>query len=74
MQLQFYREKVGITQEQLAMQVGLSVAMIQSIENGRRIGSAKTIVKLAHTLGVTTDDLLRADDNTNSNNSRIDVV
>lgn len=67
MQLQKYREKSGMTQKQLAAKGGISLAMVQSIENGRRTGSVKTAVRLAGILGVTIDDLLRVSKNTDSN-------
>lgn len=68
MQLQKYRKNAGMTQEQLAERADMSVSTITSIEAGRRNGSVETIIKLAEILGVTTDDLLRGDDITNSNN------
>ncbi len=73
MQLQEIRERSGMTQEQLAARSGMSLAMIQSLETGRRSGSVKTIIKLADIFGVTTDRLLRANDNTNSNIQRKEV-
>lgn len=73
MQLQEIRERSGMTQEQLAARSGMSLAMIQSLETGRRSGSVKTIIKLADIFGVTTDRLLRANNNTNSNIQRKEV-
>lgn len=67
MNLQFFREKANLTQEQLARKIGMSTAMVQSIEAGRRKGSIGTIVQIAKVLGVTTDELLYAHDNTDSN-------
>ncbi|WP_057769736.1 helix-turn-helix domain-containing protein [Lactobacillus selangorensis] len=66
MELKRIREKRGMTQEQLADKSGISITMIQSLETGRRVGSVKTIIKLSQILGVTTDDLLRPLENTNS--------
>ena len=68
MQLQSLREKRRMTQEVLARKSDISLSMIQSLEAGRREGSVKTIIKLSKVLGVTTDELLHAYDNTNSNN------
>ena len=67
MNLQFYREKANLTQEQLARKVGISISMIQSIEVGRRKGSIETVVRISKALNVTTDELLRVNKNTNSN-------
>lgn len=67
MNLQFYREKANLTQEQLARKVGISISMIQSIEAGRRKGSIETVVRISKALNVTTDELLRVNKNTNSN-------
>lgn len=67
MNLQFYRERAKLTQEQLARKVGISVSMIQSIEAGRRKGSIETVIRISKALNVTTDALLRTDKNTNSN-------
>lgn len=60
MELRDARERAGLTQEELSDTTGISVAMIQSMEVGRRSGSIKTVVKLAQVLGVTVDDLLNA--------------
>lgn len=70
MQIQTYREKLGMTQEELALESGLSLNMIQSLESGRRVGSVKTIITLANILHVSTDEILR-DNITKGNNSEI---
>lgn len=66
MELRDARERAGLTQEELSNTTGISVAMIQSMEVGRRLGSIKTVVKLAQVLGVTVDDLLNANHITKS--------
>lgn len=58
MKLQEAREHVHITQEELAIRAHMSISMIQSIENGRRQGSTKTLLKIAKALDVTPNDLL----------------
>lgn len=65
MKLQEARERARITQEELAIRAHLSVSMIQSIENGRREGSTKTLLALAKALNATPNDLLYGYDNTN---------
>lgn len=66
MTLKDIREQRGMTQENLAHSASVSVSMIQSLENGRRKGSIETIVRLAKSLDVTTDEIIYADNYTNS--------
>jgi len=44
------REKAGLTQEQFATLLGVSVRTLQDWEQGRRApsGAAKTLIKIAH--------------------------
>lgn len=65
MKLQQARERAHITQEELAIRSSLSLSMVQSIENGRREGSTKTLIALAKALDVTPNDLLYGYKNTN---------
>lgn len=51
------RQSRGITQEQLAEQVDISVNFMSLIENGRNM-SVETLIKIAKALGVTVDYLL----------------
>lgn len=51
------RQAKGITQEQLAEKVDISVNFMSLIENGRNM-SVETLVKIANALGVTVDYLL----------------
>ncbi|WP_262341876.1 helix-turn-helix transcriptional regulator [Lactiplantibacillus plantarum] len=64
LKLKYYREAMNLTQEELARHAKVSVAMVQSMENGRRKGSTDTILKLSDALNVTVDDLLRGNDMT----------
>lgn len=52
------REKMAMTQGQLAERVGVTEAMIGHIENGRRNPTLYTARKIAVTLGMTLDDLV----------------
>lgn len=66
MTLKDIREQRGMTQGELAKSADVSISMIQSLENGRRKGSIETIVRLSKSLGVTTDEIIYASNNTNS--------
>lgn len=46
-----YREKVGLTQEQLALNAGLDAGFIDDIENDRIYPTIGTIIKLSRSLG-----------------------
>lgn len=71
MKLKQARVRSGISQEELANRVHLSVSMIQSIENGRRDGSTKTLIALAAALNTTPNDLLYGIDNTISTSKHV---
>ncbi|WP_125703765.1 helix-turn-helix domain-containing protein [Lacticaseibacillus daqingensis] len=65
MKLQEARIAAGLTQEELAARSHRSVSMVQSIENGRRDGSTKTLMAFAEALGTTPNVLLYGVDHTN---------
>lgn len=52
------RTEKDLTQEDLSVISGVSQQYISEIENGNRIGSIKTHVKLAKALGVTVDQII----------------
>ena len=52
------REKRGMTQEELAAEVGVGQAMISLLENGARLPSLPLTIKLAQALDVTINDLV----------------
>ncbi len=52
------RKARGITQEELASQVGISASFLGHIERGTRVLSLDTLLALCHTLNVTPNDLL----------------
>lgn len=66
MKLKQAREQSGLTQEELANLSNRSIAMIQSIESGRREGSTKTLIALADALNTTPNVLLYGGDITDS--------
>ncbi|MBP0958397.1 MAG: helix-turn-helix transcriptional regulator [Oscillospiraceae bacterium] len=53
-----YRHKAGMTQEQLAKELGVTPSCVTMWENGNRKPDIITLKKLAHILGCTADDLL----------------
>lgn len=56
--IRVYREHRGLTQDQLAMMVGLSKPYLSQLENGLRTPSVETAKALADALRVDIDDLL----------------
>ncbi len=59
--LKALREKAGLTQEQLAMQIGLSKSAISQYENQERIPSPIVVIKIASIFHVSTDYLFGID-------------
>ncbi|MBO5179379.1 MAG: helix-turn-helix transcriptional regulator [Clostridia bacterium] len=53
-----YREKVGLTQFQLAEKIGVSEFYISALETGRRNPGRKILVKLANEMKVPIEALL----------------
>ena len=53
-----YRVHRGITQKQLAQEVGINTVYLSQIETGRRTGSTQTLAKLAKSLNVDLGDLI----------------
>lgn len=56
--LAHYREKIGITQEQLAEDVGISRTMIAHYEKGIKVPNVITGVMIAKRLGITVETLV----------------
>jgi transcriptional regulator with XRE-family HTH domain len=53
------REKAKLTQQQLAVQSGLSISIVQQLEQGQSTEPRlTTIKKLARALGVSSDELI----------------
>lgn len=55
-----YRNGLGLSQEQLAEQAGVTRQSINNYENAKTLPDSKTLSALARALGVTLDDLLRS--------------
>lgn len=53
-----YREHKGLTQQQLATQIGKSVAMIRKIENGESKASVSTMKAISKALDTDIDSLV----------------
>lgn len=53
------REQVGKSQQQLADEVGVTLAAISQYESGLIMPGADKLPKLAHALGCTIDELYR---------------
>ena len=56
------RQARGLTQEQLAHDVGIDLTYLGGIERGRRNPSLRVIVRMAQALGVTPPELLTRSD------------
>ena len=56
--VKLYRENKGLTQQQLADQIGKSVAMIRKIENGESEASISTMKAIAKVLDTDIDSLV----------------
>lgn len=61
------RKKIGMTQEDLAEKVGISVNFVSLIENGKNM-SLDTMIKIANTFNVSVDYLLNDSMNINTDN------
>ncbi|MFF2094380.1 MULTISPECIES: helix-turn-helix domain-containing protein [Paenibacillus] len=55
-----FRKLKGYTQQELAKQLGVSVAVLGSLERGTRKADTKLLNNIASTLGVTYDELTDA--------------
>ena len=56
--IQEYREKSGISQEDMADKIGLSVTSISNIERGRNFPTFENFIKICNAINVSTDLLL----------------
>ncbi len=61
------RKKIGMTQEDLAEKVGISVNFVSLIENGKNM-SLDTMIRIANTFNVSVDYLLNDSMNINTDN------
>ena len=54
------RKRPGLTQERLAEKAGLSVVLVLLLENGWRAASIDSVLRIAQSLEVRLEDLVRA--------------
>ena len=59
-QIRIIRRKQGLTQEELAEQVGISASFLGHLERGSRIASLETLVALCNTLKTSPQQFLAA--------------
>lgn len=57
--IRYYRKEKGMTQEQLAETIGISLSFLGHIERGSRIMSVETLIRFATFFNVSIDDLLQ---------------
>jgi len=57
------RDRVGISQRELARRIGLSASMISQIESGQSKPSVSTLYAIVTELGVSVDDIFRGHEN-----------
>lgn len=65
-----FRAHRGMTQKQLAQEVGINAVYLSQIEAGRRNGSTQTLTRLAKSLNVNLDDLVWDAERENSSRRR----
>ena len=53
-----YRKQIGITQEQLGRDIGLTASAISNIECGRSVPSVDTLCRFSELFGVKVDTIL----------------
>lgn len=56
--LKHLRENKGLTQKQLAEDVGISHSTIQELENAKRTPSLQSVLRLAEHFGISVEELL----------------
>ena len=59
--LRIWRNFRGLTQQELADQVGISKPYLSQIETGKRTGTAEVLAAIASALGVTIEDVMPAE-------------
>ena len=64
------RQHLGLTQEQLAKEMGVSTSFMGHIERGTRKASLETLVQLANVMDVSIDGLLSASLNRGNDTKR----
>jgi transcriptional regulator with XRE-family HTH domain len=60
--IRIFRQKSGLSQEQLALQSGMNTSYIGQIERGEKNPTIRTLEKIATTLGISFIDLISSTD------------
>ena len=74
MRIRYYRQRKGITQEQLAYTVNTSAAYISYIEHAKKKPSLEKIAQISKTLGVTIDELVLVSDEIPDQFNEIEIL
>ena len=56
--IQMYRERAGISQEQLAEHMGVSITSVSNIERGANYPSFENFIKILNFIGASPDEVL----------------
>jgi len=56
--IRVWREFRGLTQQEVAMNAGISTAYLSQLETGKRAGTSRVLAAIARVLNVDVDDLL----------------
>ena len=56
--IQMYRERAGISQEQLAEHIGVSVTSVSNIERGANYPSFENFIKILNFIGASPDEVM----------------
>ena len=56
--IQIYRERAGISQEQLAEHIGVSVTSVSNIERGANYPSFENFIKILNFIGASPDEVM----------------
>ncbi len=55
--IKVWREYRGLTRQQLAQQVGISVPYLSQLETGKRRGALHVLTAISHALNISLDDI-----------------
>lgn len=59
MDIKKWREKLNITQEELALSIGVTKAAVSYWDNGKRMPSIENLLRLAKMFGCSVEELLK---------------
>ena len=70
--IKIYRNRLGISQEQFALQISMDRTYYASVESGRRNISIRNIQKISNGLGISLSELFSCVECNTNNNERGD--